>query len=76
MFITHKGLTRRFSGRGPRPHQDRGLSAAPPFQPRPLNASVRRHLGDPTFPPSRLCYDHPGESYTSPTRVTGEFMWN
>ena len=36
-------LTRRFSGRGPRPHQDRGLCAAPPFQPRPLNASVSRH---------------------------------
>ena len=39
-FLTLR-LTRRSSGRGPRPHQDRGLCAAPPFQPRPLNASVR-----------------------------------
>ena len=34
----------RFSGRGPRPFQDRGPRAAPPLQPRPLNASVRRQI--------------------------------
>ena len=39
-------LTRRSSGRGPRPHQDRGLCTAPPFQPRPLNASVRRQRNE------------------------------
>ena len=39
-FLTPR-LTRRSSGRGPRPLQDRAPRAAPPFQPRPLNASVR-----------------------------------
>ena len=41
-MLSKRSLTKRSSGRGPRPHKDRGLRAAPPLLPRPLNAGVRR----------------------------------